>query len=430
MNKKILVLMALLLLSSAVGYGRIVGNWTSSVSIYPQTPAVIDRTLASSASTMILGFFVGDLAQSPSRALSRLFLTDPAFTQLGFAVQLIWRAPALFQGFASSLLHFQGYNKQRIIMEYPVGTLLWRFDAVFSSQGLRYFWSQAAINYGGAAIKGELLAISTTVGLLTGLNLSFKGNTFGGAAVGVNLLMGVETDLASGSFGSGGALWEWTRAELTIEGVSFLEWVHCDSVTRFTRTNGFEYSRFDIYYEPDTGPLSLLLTIRVLADGETAALTALLDLAAFIQDLVFYLYANAQGIRGISLQYIELMDDWYLSSTIAFEGKLYKRKGANDIDLRARDYLIDIALKDPISNYEQTDYDAVVSLEGRTDGDLTLAGDLYFQRSRAIPALLTSKVYLDIGLSKNLAFSFGVVIDPVAGLRQLVFGVEVWFYAY
>lgn len=426
MNKKILVLMALLLLSSAVGYGRIVGNWTSSVSIYPQTPAVIDRTLASSASTMILGFFVGDLAQSPSRALSRLFLTDPAFTQLGFAVQLIWRAPALFQGFASSLLHFQGYNKQQIIMEYPVGTLLWRFDAVFSSQGLRYFWNQAAINYGGAAINGELLAISTTVGLLTGLNLSFKGNTFGGAAVGINLLMGVETDLASGSFGSGGALWEWTRAELTIEGVSFLEWVHCDSVTRFTRTNGFEYSRWDFYYEPDAGPLSVLFTVRLLPGDETKAVTALLDL----DGPALYLYTDFQSLRGLSVPYIELRDDWYLGSTVALAGKLYKRKGANDIDLRARDYLIDIALKDPISNYEQTDYDAVVSLEGRTDGDLTLAGDLYFQRSRAIPALLTSKVYLDIGLSKNLAFSFGVVIDPVAGLRQLVFGVEVWFYAY
>lgn len=425
MNKKIFVFVVLALLGSAVGYGRIVGNWTGSVSIYPQTPAVIDQTFASGASTMIFGFFLGDLAQSPSRALSRLFLTDPSFTQLGFALQMIWQAPALFQGFASSLLHLQGYNKQQIIMEYPVGTLLWRFDAVFSSQGLRYFWNQTAINYGGAAMSSELLLLSTNVGLLTGLSLSFQGNTFGGAAVGIKLLLGAETDLTSPNFGLGAGSWEWSRIDLTIEGASFLEWVHFDSVTRFTRTNGFEYSRWDFYYEPDTGPLSLLFTVRLLPNDETKALTALLDL----DGPALYLYTNFQSLRGLSLQYIELMDDWFVSSTVALEGKLYKRKGANDIDLRARDYLIDIALKDPVAHYEQTEYDAVVSLEGTAEGGLTIAGDLYFRKGTAMPARVTSRVDLDIGLSKNLAFFSGIALDPIGGLKQFILGIEIWFQA-
>lgn len=425
MNKKILALAALLLLSNAV-YGRIVGNWTTSVSIQPQTLAVIDHALVGSSSTLILGLFLGDLAQSPSRALSRLFLTDPSFTQLGFALQMIWQAPALFQGVNNSLLHFQGYNKQQIIMEYPVGTLLWRFDAVFSSKGLRYFWNQAAINYGGVAMSSELLLLSTNLGLLTGLSLSLKGNTFEGAAVGINLLLGAETDLTSPAFGTGGNFLDWNRIDLTVEGASFLEWIHFDSVTRFTRTNGFEYSRWDFYYEPDTGPLSLLFTLRILPNDETKALTALLDL----DGPALYLYTNFQSVRGLSLQYVELMDDWYLSSTVALEGKLYKRKGANDIDLRARDYLIDIALKDPAANYEQTDYAAVVSLEGVSDGALTIAGDFYFRKGEAIPALLTSRANLDIGLSKNLAFSSGVALDPLVGLKLLVLSVEVWFHAY
>ncbi|MCS7197799.1 MAG: hypothetical protein NZ930_03855 [Candidatus Bipolaricaulota bacterium] len=426
MNKKALTLIVLLLVDSTIGYGRIVGNWTTSVSVQPQMPSVIDQTLVSSSSTLILRLFLGDLAQSPSRALSRLFLTDPSFTQLGFALQMIWRAPALLQGFESSLLHFQGYSKQQIIMEYPVGTLLWRFAAAFSSGGLRYFWNQAAINYGGVAMSSELLLLSTQVGVLAGLSLSFKGNTFEGAAAGINLLLGTETDLTSPGFGTEGNLSEWNRIDLTIEGASFLEWVHCDSITRFTRTNGFEYSRWDFYYEPDTGPLSLLLTLRVLPDEETTALTALLDL----DGPALYLYTNFQSLRGLSLQYIELMNDWYLSSTVALEGKLYKRTGASDIDLRARDYLIDTALKDPISNYEQTDYDAVVSLEGMSDGALTIAGDLYFRKGEAMPALLTSRVNFDIGLSKNLAFSSGIALDPRAGLKLLILGVEVWFHAY
>lgn len=425
MNRKILALIAFLLLST-VGYGRIVGNGTASVSVQPQTPAVIDQTLVGGSSTMILGLFLGDLAQSPSRALSRLFLTDPSFTQLGFALQLIWQAPSLLQGFESSLLHFQGYNKQQIIMEYPVGTLLWRFDAVFSSSGLRYFWNQAAINYGGVAMSSELLLLSTQLGLLAGLSLSCKGNTFEGAAVGINLLLGAETDLTSPSFGTGGNFLDWNRIDLTVEGASFLEWVHFDSVARFTRTNGFEYSRWDFYYEPDTGPLSLLFTLRILPNDETKALTALLDL----DGPALYLYTDFQSLRGLSLQYVELMDDWYLSSTVAFEGNLYKRKSTNDIDLRARDYLIDIALRDPIANYEQTDYDAVVSLEGVSDGALTIAGDLYFRKGEAMPALLTSRVNLDIGLSKNLAFSSGVALDPLTGLKLLILSIEIWFHAY
>jgi hypothetical protein len=128
-------------------------------------------------------------------------------------------------------------------------------------------------------------------------------------------------------------------------------------------------------------------------------------------------------------EYIELMDDWYASATVALEGKLYKRKGANDIDLRARDYLIDIALKDPVSIYEQTSYDAVVSLEGRSGGDLTIVGDLYFRQGEALPALLTSKVNLDIGLSKNLAFFSGIALDLIGGLKQLILRIEIWFSA-
>lgn len=426
MNKKVFVLIVLLVLGSAVSYGRIVGNWTTSISVQPQTPLVIDQTLVGGSSTMILGLFLGDLAESPSRALSRLFLTDPSFTQLGFALQLIWQAPSLFQGFESSLLHFQGYSKQQIIMEYPVGTLLWRFDAVFSSGGLRYFWNQAAINYGGVAMSSELLLLSTQLGLLAGLSLSFKGNTFEGAAVGINLLLGAETDLTSPGFGMGGNFLDWNRIDLTVEGASFLEWIHCDSITRFTRTNGFEYSRWDFYYEPDTGPLSLLFTLRVLPDDETKSLTALLDL----DGPALYLYTDFQSLRGLSLQYIELMDDWYLGSTVALKGKLYKRKGANDIDLRARDYLIDIALEDPVANYEQTDYDAVVSLEGVSDGALTIAGDFYFRKGEAMPALLTSRVNLDIGLSKNLALSSGIALDLFTGLKQLTLGIEIWFHAY
>jgi hypothetical protein len=72
----------------------------------------------------------------------------------------------------------------------------------------------------------------------------------------------------------------------------------------------------------------------------------------------------------------------------------------------------------------------VVSLEGRSGGDLDdRAGDLYFRQGEALPALLTSKVNLDIGLSKNLAFFSGIALDLIGGLKQLILGIEIWFSA-
>lgn len=37
---------------------------------------------------------------------------------------------------------------------------------------------------------------------------------------------------------------------------------------------------------------------------------------------------------------------------------------------------------------------------------------------------------LDIGLSKNLAFSCGIALDPLTGLKLLVLSTETWFHAY
>jgi hypothetical protein len=69
----------------------------------------------------------------------------------------------------------------------------------------------------------------------------------------------------------------------------------------------------------------------------------------------------------------------------------------------------------------------VVSLEGTSGGDLTIVGDLYFRQGEALPALLTSKVNLDIGLSKNLAFFSGIALDLIGGLKQLILRIEIWF---
>jgi hypothetical protein len=66
MNKKILVFGVVLLGLGVIGYGRIVGNWTSSLNFRPQTPAVIDQALVSSSSTMIVGCFWGIWRNRPA----------------------------------------------------------------------------------------------------------------------------------------------------------------------------------------------------------------------------------------------------------------------------------------------------------------------------------------------------------------------------
>ncbi|MBI1742181.1 hypothetical protein HYR54_03835 [Candidatus Acetothermia bacterium] len=435
MTKKILAVILILGLGiQATGLGKVklVGNWASSATLKPESHAKVDGTLVGASSTFIIGAFEGDIADSPSRSLSRLFLTDPAFTDFGTAFQVVFQLPTMPQGLNKSVLHLQGYNKQKIIFDFPVGSLLWTSDLALSPGAtwfVRYYWNRFFVTYAGVILTDELLVIPTAAGVIPGMKLAFKGSTFGGAGVELINLFGINTDLSligGGPPGPPPSLFDWTSTELNLSGLSFFDWVSFDNTTRFSRKNGFEFVQFDFDIEPQELELIKFdFFVKVSSSSTLMVLTTMLDL-----DIAFlYIYSDPVIVHGFNVPFVDLGSNELLSASLALQGNLYKKKGARDMDLKARDYYVDlVAFKDPL-HYEKTNFDAAFSLEGRAAG-VNFWGNLYFKLGSFVPILFTGRFSYEPELTKELGIGGGISVDPTGGLKELVANIEWWFSSY
>lgn len=440
MAKRVLTVMLVVIIGvGATTFGRVVGNWETTVTLQPQTTLVTATPMNfTGSSTLIAGYFEGALAESPSRALSRLFLTDPSFAQLGSALQIVLQQPFMQQGQSRSVFHLEGYHKQEIIFDYPVGTLGVRFDLALSvgEPSLQYLWKEVFVNYGGISLTGRLSLRPIAGGLGSGMEWRLRGNTFGGAEVEAVNLFGMSADIEEIQKGTSpdtySSLAQWRSTEVSLTGLR-LDWLHFDSSAKISNKNGYEHTKFDFEIEPEGWPVSFDFTVKFTPQTQSTTIksTVVLEEVGLPVAGVLYLYSRGLELRGFSLSYLEV-NDATMSGTVALKGNLY-RSGKGDIDLRAKNYYIDAALEDP-KRYKKTDYVAVFSLEksfGTADLGISFAGDLYFQRGASGQSwdlgLLTGEITYDVGLSKQLAFGGGIAIDPAAGLQELDLNIETWF---
>lgn len=443
MAKKLLTVTLILILGAGVTAfaGRVVGNWETTAALQPQTTAVEATPMYfSGSSTLIAGYFEGDLAESPSRALSRLFLTDPSFSGLGSALQIALTLPFMQGDRNKSVFHLEGYHKQELIIDYPVGTVGVRFDLALSpGETIRYLWKEVFVSYGGVSFTGRLSLMPLATGLASGMGLKLRGNTFGGASIGVDSRFGMTTEIEEIQEGTGPialpSFTQWKSTELSLTGLK-LEWLHFDGSAKVSRDNGYEYTKFDFEFEPESWPVSFDLTAKSAPQTQSVRIKSAVDLegAGLPLEGFLYLYSRGLELRGFSLPYLEV-DEATMSATVALKGNLY-RSGKSDIDLRATNYYVDAALEDP-TQYKRTDYVAVFSLEksfGTAELGISFAGDVYFERGGSDRSfdlgLLTGEITYDVGLSKQLAFGGGIAIDPSAGLQELSLSLETWFYWY
>lgn len=443
MAKKLLTVTLILILGAGVTAfaGRVVGNWETAVALQPQTTAVEATPMDfNGSSTLIAGYFEGDLAESPSRALSRLFLTDPSFSGLGSALQIALTLPFMQGERSKAVFHLEGYHKQELIIDYPVGTLGVRFDLALSpGKSVKYLWKEVFINYGGVSFTGRLSLMPLATGLASGMGLKLRGNTFGGASVAVDSRFGMTTEIEEIQEGTGPvalpSFTRWKSTELSLNGL-VLDWLHFDSSAKVSGENGYEYTKFDFEFAPEGWPVSFDLTAKFAPQTQSVRIKSTVDLKETGLPLegVMYLYSRGLEIRGLSLPYLEV-DDATMSAVVALKGNLYKGRGS-DIGLRATNYYVDAALED-LERYQQTDYVAIFSLAksfGTAALGISFAGDVYFGRGESDRSfdlgLLTGEITYDVGLSKQLAFGGGIAIDPSAGLRELDLNLETWFFWY
>lgn len=443
MTKKLLAVVLILVLGAGVsGWGRVVGNWKTEVTLRPETTSVDATPMDfSGSSALIIGYFEGALAESPSRALSRLFLTDPSFTGLGSALQIVLQMPFMQGDRSKSAFHLEGYHKQKIIIDYPVGTLGVRFDLALSvgEPPLQYLWKEVFVSYGGVSLTGRLSLMPLAAGLASGMGLKLRGNTFGGASVAVDSQFGMTTEIEEIREGASPvalpSFTQWKSTELALAGLR-LDWLHFDGSAKVSRGSGYEYTKLDFQFERKDWPVGFDLAAKFAPQTQSVRIRSTVDLEelGLPLDGLLYLYSRGLELRGFSLPYLDL-DKATLSGTVALEGTLYKARGS-DIGLRARNYYVDAALEDLVG-CQQTDYVAVFSLEksfGTADLGINLAGDVRFKRGDSGQSfelgLLTGEITYDVGLSKQLAFGGGIAIDPSTGLQELELSVETWFYWY
>jgi hypothetical protein len=434
--------MLILALGAGVsGWGRVVGNWKTEVTLRPEMTSVNATPMDfAGSSALIIGYFEGALAESPSRALSRLFLTDPSFTGLGSALQIVMQIPFMQSELSGAVFHLEGYHKQKIIIDYPVGTLGVRFDLALSpEESVKYLWKEVFVSYGGVSFTGRLSLMPLLTGLASGMGLKLRGNTFGGASVTVDSQFGLTTEIEEIQEGLGPialpSFAQWKNTELSLTGLK-LDWLHFDTSAKVSGESGYEYTKLDLQFEPEGWPVSFDLAAKFAPQTQSIRIQSTVDLEELGLPLegVLYLYSRGLELRGFSLPYLEV-DEATLSATVALKGTLYRARGS-DIGLRAGNYYVDAALGD-LKGYQRTDYVAVFSLEksfGTADLGINLAGDIRFKRGDRgqsfEPGLLTGEITYDVGLSKQLAFGGGITIDPDTGLQELDLSIETWFYWY
>jgi len=272
--------------------------------------------------------------------------------------------------------------------------------------------------------SGLIGFIGGVIGIVLGVALS------SGAGVEIINLFGNSTDLSL--IGSGGpptptsSLLQWTSTELILSGLSFFEWLYFENTSKFSKKNGFDFTRFAFHIEPEELELikfDLSLTVSLLA-------TKMLLTTKFDLDIAFlYIYSSPLDIHGFIIPFIDLGGNELISASVALKDKLYKRKGTSHIDLKARDYYLDITVPDPTLLYEKTNFEAALSLEGKTAG-LNFSGNLYFTLDNLRPVFITGEISYEPDLAREFSFTGGLAVDPTAGLQQLVVKVEWWFYGF
>ncbi len=454
MNCRTLTLILITIcICSVTSWGRIIGRWDNNLTLQPRSTLYESTPLYFSGnSSLKISYFEGEIGKRPSRALSMLFLTDRDFGDTGFGLQGLLNLP-IVEGIRSrSRFDFLGYFKHEFGLDYPLGTWRLTFDLSYSltDEILDYIWQQFDFKYGGVAFSDKLIFKFMQGQYGSGMELSVKGNTFGGTSVELINLFGLSTRLSeileglqeetqTPFLGAGDlpSFTQYKKTELNINGLRIADF-GIDTTTVISQENNYEFTKLDLNYEPAKW-LYFNSIVKFMTQTTSSALKSKIDLdkAGLPVGGILELYFDTVdlGTIGFILRGLEISENWYFNGIIGLREGLYKSR-EEDIDLRASDYIIDTKFEDDPANLQQTNYNLIWSVTGSfgsRQGKFDLAGDIYFSKNGGNQydlTLLTGDITYKVGTDEQLDFGGGFAIDPDNGLQKLVLSLGCWFYIY
>ena len=419
------------------GLAKVFGSLDSTLTLVP--------TLGNLTSTFRLSYFTGEVAELPSSQLAAIaYLTDREVTDPGLGLQLI--APL-----GRGMIHLQGYAKDDIVVEWPVGTWQLLSDFALSWDKTRsYLWNELTVNIYGLSFTATSALNWKEDAFISGLELTLQSTTLEGMGVSLSGVFGFSPELSEHVLAveEGGSLGEFRYGELELTAVK-LGCLNLDVTTRLAE-DGFSWTELEWELDgvdlcPDCDLLSDLdLLATVTFSLQTKSI--LIETGALVEeacDLYLYLrlvpsewsFASSSidevRLTGIGLWGLEL-GGAEVNALLALGGRLYRRGTEDDVWLRAHDYYVDIESLDEEEKrkYVELPYDAVLTLEEDL-GNVYFALDLY---SNAADGglfglgLVTLEGYA--ALAEPFEVWLGVSLDPDLGLEKLAIEFKYSFYVY
>ncbi len=188
-----------------------------------------------------------------------------------------------------------------------------------------------------------------------------------------------------------------------------------DSTTWISREKGFEYTELDFYIDSENMPVSIDTEIQFAPKKKKGSI----DPQLITEDECFDLYLDfsekdSSSSYNLALKGFGLHIDQPLtiSNITSLKGNLYKRKGADDITLRASDYVIDPVT--PAYFDGPLNFDQVFSLVFHPGNLAQLYLDVYFNMTESDQLFDLQKLtgQAKYTVSEQLQVGTGIAITP------------------
>ncbi|MCF7876238.1 hypothetical protein K9M06_04200 [Candidatus Bipolaricaulota bacterium] len=205
--------------------------------------------------------------------------------------------------------------------------------------------------------------------------------------------------------------------------------------TKFMRGEGFLFSGFSFDLIKDKEPWKTRSYVYFTDENETVTLVPTFQFGEDNWTVVadfggkFEKNDTTLGkieIRGLKFNKI-FAEKWKISGTLSLAGKMKKKKGANQLELRAEDYSLTRSFDEIAENYlfEQVNYSDVITLEydrtNKEDLRRYMAFDLYFESCSGggLFDLMTFNGVTRWGINPGLTIESGISIHNQKGPAKI-----------